>query len=91
MDTKTESVAQMKSRATRRPHGRVFLLAERCKGCRFCVEFCPRQVLAMSERFNSKGYHIPTVIAEHQCTDCKMCELLCPEFAIYVVRVEGGD
>ncbi len=91
MDTKTEPVVQTRSRATRRSHGRVLLLAERCKGCRFCVEFCPRQVLAMSERFNSKGYHIPTIIAEHQCTDCKMCELLCPEFAIYVVRVEGED
>ena len=85
----TESVVQTPSRAARRSHGRVFLLAERCKGCRFCVEFCPRQVLAMSDRFNSKGYHTPMVIAEERCTDCKMCELLCPEFAIYVVRIEG--
>jgi len=88
---KTEPAVQAQSRAARRSHGHVFLLAERCKGCRFCVEFCPRQVLAMSDRFNSKGYHIPIVIAEERCTDCKMCELLCPEFAIYVVRIEGEE
>ncbi|GBC81903.1 NAD(P)H-quinone oxidoreductase subunit I, chloroplastic [bacterium HR10] len=83
-----EPTVHTPSRAVRRPRGRVFLLTERCKGCRFCVEFCPRHVLAMSDRFNSKGYHVPAVIAEELCTDCKMCELLCPEFAIYVVRLE---
>jgi len=87
---KTESAVQTPTRVTSRSHGRIFLLAERCKGCRFCVEFCPRHVLVMSDRFNSKGYHIPIVLAEEQCTDCKLCELLCPEFAIYVIRVEEG-
>jgi len=86
-----EPTVHTSSRAARRVRGRVFLLTERCKGCRFCVEFCPRHVLAMSDRFNGRGYHVPVVIAEELCTDCKMCELLCPEFAIYVVRLEEGE
>lgn len=89
MSTKAESATASHSRAAPGLRARIFLLPERCKGCRFCVEFCPRHVLAMSEQFNSRGYHIPTVIAEEQCTDCKMCELLCPEFAIYVLRLKG--
>jgi len=86
-----EPTVHTSSRAARRVRGRVFLLTERCKGCRFCVEFCPRHVLAMSDRFNGRGYHVPVVIAEESCTDCKMCELLCPEFAIYVVRLEEEE
>jgi 2-oxoglutarate ferredoxin oxidoreductase subunit delta len=90
-EVKAGPTVQTPSRAAPRSHGRIFLLAERCKGCRFCVEFCPRQVLVMSDRFNSKGYHIPAVRAEERCTECKICELLCPEFAISVVRIEEGE
>ena len=33
----------------------------RCKGCGFCVEFCPRKVLFLSEEMNSLGYHFASV------------------------------
>ena len=59
--------------------------AERCKGCGFCVEFCPKNTLAMSDEFNSKGYHPPMVADPESCTYCDMCEMVCPEFAIYAV------
>jgi 2-oxoglutarate ferredoxin oxidoreductase subunit delta len=85
----TEQTAQSKTSAARRPYGQIFIIAERCKGCAFCVEFCPKDILAMSEQFNGKGYHVPMVLEEGTCTDCKLCQLLCPEFAIYIVRVEG--
>ena len=39
--------------------GNVTINVERCKGCGFCVEFCPTNVLALSSAFNSKGYHPP--------------------------------
>jgi 2-oxoglutarate/2-oxoacid ferredoxin oxidoreductase subunit beta len=59
--------------------------AERCKGCGFCVEFCPKNTLAMSTDFNSKGYHPPIVADPESCTYCDLCEMICPEFAIYEV------
>ena len=72
------------------PHGEVHILIERCKGCRFCVEFCPKHVLEESEIFNSKGYHPPEVIHPDDCVGCRLCELICPEFAIYV-KVQNDE
>ncbi len=67
------------------PTGQVFVIVERCKGCRFCVEFCPEEVLAESTAINAKGYHYPVVAPEKEnaCINCAFCKLVCPEFAIY--------
>ncbi len=65
------------------PKGTVTILVERCKGCAFCVEFCPTEVLELSSAFNSKGYHPPHVIAPEKCTGCDLCGMYCPDFAIY--------
>ncbi|MDY7077755.1 MAG: 4Fe-4S binding protein [Chloroflexota bacterium] len=73
------------------PHGEIHVLVERCKGCGWCVEFCPRGVLEVSDEINSKGYHPPMVIHDlaQACISCGLCELLCPEFAIFVEQTEG--
>jgi len=66
------------------PHGIVHVIEERCKGCGFCVEFCPKQLLILSNRTNSKGYHPPEITNDSQCVYCGLCALLCPDFSIYV-------
>jgi 2-oxoglutarate ferredoxin oxidoreductase subunit delta len=66
----------------------VHVIEERCKGCGFCVEFCPKQLLVMSRHTNSKGYHPPELIEDLDCVYCGLCALLCPDFAIYVE--DGG-
>jgi 2-oxoglutarate ferredoxin oxidoreductase subunit delta len=63
--------------------GSVVILAERCKGCGFCVEFCPPDALKLSEQYNQKGYHPPILISEELCNGCNICGLMCPDFAIY--------
>lgn len=74
--------------------GKVYILEERCKGCGYCIEFCPRQVLEFSSRFNKKGYHPPDVVLTDDCVNCHYCEIICPEFAIYSTEItddEEGD
>lgn len=73
------------------PHGRVVILADRCKGCGFCVEYCPKDVLEMSQAFNRKGYHPPEVVHEGVCVNCNLCEMICPDFAIYCVAADGAE
>ena len=65
-------------------HGEIHLIVERCKGCELCVAYCPRDVLEMSRAYNTKGYHPPQVTKTGLCLACGLCEMLCPEFAIFV-------
>ncbi len=73
------------------PHGRIHVIRELCKGCGFCVEYCPRRVLELSEEFNKKGYHPPIAGNPEACVCCGLCELICPEFAIYVKPIEEEE
>ena len=68
--------------------GKVSILAYRCKGCKYCIEFCPKKVLEESPDFNEKGYYPPRVKEEGKCVNCNFCETICPDFAIYVTVEE---
>jgi 2-oxoglutarate ferredoxin oxidoreductase subunit delta len=67
------------------PVGELHIIAERCKECGFCIEFCPNRVLEESKDINSKGYHPPVVKQNFECNNCGICEVICPEFAIYTI------
>jgi 2-oxoglutarate ferredoxin oxidoreductase subunit delta len=68
--------------------GEIHVIEDRCKGCGFCIEFCPNEVLVESERFNIKGYHPPEAKKPEDCMGCKLCEYICPDFSIYVIISE---
>lgn len=57
---------------------------ERCKGCGFCIDFCPREVLELSSELGPKGYNVAVVDDESKCLACGFCQLICPDFAIKV-------
>ena len=62
----------------------IYVDAEICKGCQLCIHFCPKKVFEVGEEMNDKGFVIPKVIHKNQCIKCKICELICPDLAIFV-------
>ncbi len=67
---------------------RVVIDKDRCKGCGFCIELCRPGALAMGQETNAKGYTLPDV-KESECTGCSLCQLVCPDFAIWVISGDG--
>jgi 2-oxoglutarate ferredoxin oxidoreductase subunit delta len=66
--------------------GVVVVNHENCKGCAFCVEFCPLEALSLEDGYNAKGYHPPYLSKPEKCNGCDMCGLYCPDFAIFGYR-----
>lgn len=58
----------------------VILKAQRelCKGCRICVEFCPKGILSIGEDNKILINDI------ENCIKCGLCEMRCPDYAIYL-------
>ena len=80
-------VGEPKKKPNRKFKGEVFINREQCKGCGFCIEFCPTHVLALDDGYNHKGYHPPVVEKPEACTGCDLCGLYCPDFAIHAIKV----
>ena len=54
------------------------IIADRCNQCNACVEACPTGVLTKVEG------KVPVIAVQQDCQTCFMCELYCPQDAIYV-------
>ena len=76
-------------KATKPP--KVLIDKERCKGCGYCVEFCPRGALEISEELSPKGYTLAVVADESMCLGCGLCDVLCPEFAIHLESSDNDN
>jgi 2-oxoglutarate ferredoxin oxidoreductase subunit delta len=66
--------------------GEIHLITDQCKGCGYCIEFCPKQVLEESTEINARGVHPPKIVDEDKCIVCGFCTAVCPDFAIYVIE-----
>lgn len=63
----------------------IIIHTERCKGCGYCVHFCPKGALSVSAQINEKGYN-PVAVDESRCVLCGVCYNVCPDYVFEVTR-----
>ena len=74
-----------------KPHFRVEIAHDECKGCRRCVHACSRGVLAMGTKLNVMGFPSAQTVKD-ACVGCGLCFYTCPEpGAITIIREEEED
>ena len=62
-----------------------------CKGCKLCIEACPKKCITISSDINELGYQY-AVFNSSGCTACGFCYYICPEpGAITVVKGDLGN
>jgi 2-oxoglutarate ferredoxin oxidoreductase subunit delta len=58
----------------------IHLFSMWCKKCGICIAFCPKHVLEQGP----DGY--PYAAHPENCILCGQCDILCPDYAITVMR-----
>ncbi|MCL4368742.1 MAG: ferredoxin family protein [Actinobacteria bacterium] len=74
-----------KGRSKKRKPSEIVIYRDWCKACGICIEFCPTRVFEVGEGGE------PIVAHPEECISCDLCELLCPDFAITLHRVEVDE
>ncbi len=65
---------------------KVEIRPESCKSCQYCIKYCPKGVLAVGDKVNSKGYEYVVPVNQEACIACCMCARICPDAAIEVYK-----
>ena len=68
------------------PSFKVKLAEKFCKGCGYCIKYCPKHVLTAEDGLNAKGYVKVKVANEADCIGCLSCSTVCPEAAISIIK-----
>ena len=75
----------------KKPEAEIKIIRDLCKGCGFCIEFCPKEVLEKSDELNKRGVYPPKVLDESKCALCGFCMAVCPDFAIFTIERKSKE
>lgn len=59
---------------------------DKCKGCLLCIGFCPKGLIVIDEKLNSKGVKPAQFKKDAECLGCAMCAIICPDCCIEVYQ-----
>jgi 2-oxoglutarate ferredoxin oxidoreductase subunit delta len=69
----------------------ITIVKDFCKGCGFCIATCPKKVYDLSNEMNKKGYRLPRPTRIEDCTECGLCDMYCPDFAILLEKTKKKE
>lgn len=59
--------------------------SEKCKGCCYCIDVCPKEAIKTLGRSNKKGYDY-VEINEAACNGCGTCYIVCPDCCVTIIE-----
>jgi 2-oxoglutarate ferredoxin oxidoreductase subunit delta len=63
--------------------GEIVINEALCKGCGYCVEFCPKNCIEITkDKFNAQGTLFAVFSKPDDCNACGICVWMCPSFAV---------
>lgn len=65
---------------------RIEIEAKYCKGCLYCADVCPKDVIGVTDAVNEKGFQYAVALHPENCIGCCMCATMCPDAAIEVYK-----
>ena len=68
----------------------VFVDDALCDGCGICIFYCKPEVFELSAELNRRGVFPARPERSEACNNCRLCELACPQLAIWV-REQAGE
>ena len=68
----------------------IIINSEECKGCRLCIESCPKDCLMIGSNINTIGYQYAEFQSE-KCTACGICYYVCQELGAITVIKEDKE
>ncbi len=83
--------APLDSKSIKQLKAEIHLNKDQCKGCGYCIEFCPKKVFEESNEINARGVRPPRIVDENKCLLCRFCTAVCPDFAIYVIERKNEE
>ncbi len=68
---------------------KIKVLGQYCKGCGYCVNFCPKKAVSFGRERNGLGVFFP-VIDREACIACGICATVCPDAALELREEENN-
>jgi len=65
---------------------KIIINKDRCKGCLFCVYFCPKGLIKKGGKLNKRGMDCAEFVDNGSCVGCGFCAVVCPECCIEVFK-----
>lgn len=59
-----------------------------CKGCGLCIQKCPVNIIVWSKDLGVYGTPAVRTNDQDKCIACKICEGVCPDAALLIIKNE---
>jgi len=70
--------------------GKITIDVKRCKGCGYCILYCPKKCLSLSDSINVRGVRYAEFTDPDACIACGICARVCPDVCIEVFERKGS-